>query len=105
ANAVCLYHVTTAGRTTKVGAMNFHKTRGGASRQPAKKIHHPLPAIGSFPGRAATLVVAQQRFSGRSDRHILVITFRFRPAHTPARSDQSLMRPVPDLHTGFDKDK
>src|SRR5205085_11787163 len=79
AQAVIAFHRSSARGKANVRTMNFHKTSRRSSRQPSKKIHHPLPAICSFPRRAATFIVTKQRFGGRSDRHLLVITFRFRP--------------------------
>src|SRR5262249_4602082 len=75
ADAVVALHRLPAGRKTDVGTVNFDETSRGATRQPAKKIDHPLPAIGSFPGCASAFVVAKQRLGLRSNRHLLVITF------------------------------
>src|SRR5207244_10433415 len=104
AEAVVAFHRSPAGRKTNVGPVNFHKPRRRPPRQPSKEIHHPLTAISSVPSRAAAFIVTKQRFGSWSDRDLLIITFRFRPTHRPARAGHGLVRPVPSLHAYFNKE-
>src|SRR5437660_7443225 len=91
ANAVIVLHRSATRGQTNVRTMDFDKARGGASRQPSEKIHHPLSAVFSFPSCAAALAITKQRFGSRCDRHLFVVTLRLRPTHAPMRTDRNLV--------------
>ncbi len=100
--AIIAAHRHSGSRQTNIRPMNFHSEPGGASRQPAKEIHHPEVAVGCFPGSGAAFVVAEQAFHFGRNCHRLVGAFGSGPAHFPTRVyDRGLMKAVAKLNSGF----